>query len=718
MPALGVRRLSVSYAGVPAVHEADLDLDAGRVLAVLGPSGSGKSTLLRAVAGLEQASGQVTWDGTDLTRTPTHRRGFALMFQDGQLFPQLTVARNVAYPLGLRHAGRAAPARRVADLLALVGLEGYDDRLPGTLSGGERQRVALARALAAEPRLLLLDEPLSALDTGLRQRLAEDLRRILLEAGTTAVMVTHDHEEAFTVADDLAVMRAGRIVQAGPIADVWRAPADAPTALFLGLRPRPRGRRGGRPPRGREPPTRLRGRRTTLGAGRRRRRSPRGRGPHRAHHARPGAAGLPHRPRRPRRRSRPSTSGWCRATGSGWPSTPPGRRSSAPGASMRRGPRLTAVFRRAHLLMISIAVGMGLLAISTSIVFGHPLVDPDGFIGPSYLRLPTILLLGFAIDLVPRTLWFSRFDPRRMPDVFRARLREHWTKPRLQLVVSGILCFYITYVSYRNLKSQLPFILGKDHKFDRELFTIDRALFLGHEPGDRAAQPAGRRHLGADPVDGLPLVPAAGAAGAGRLAGLVAQPRLRLLVRDLAVRRLDPRHGVLLRAAHARPGLVPPVALHHHRQHRRRQADGLPGQQRLFAINTTAHSLQGLTAPLTSVAGFASLHVAITLLVALMIQYTTTMRWLKIVFWVNFCLTAVATIYFGWHYVFDDIAGVAIALVSFYVGGLVQQPVVPRHREPGRGAARGSYNRVVRQADTPVTSGNFVKVVPFVTRAH
>jgi thiamine transport system ATP-binding protein len=216
------------------VHEADLDLDAGRVLAVLGPSGSGKSTLLRAVAGLEQASGQVSWEGTDLTHTPTHRRGFALMFQDGQLFPQLTVARNVAYPLGLRHAGRDRTRRRVADLLGLVGLSGYDDRLPGTLSGGERQRVALARALAAEPRLLLLDEPLSALDTGLRHRLAEDLRRILLEAGTTAVMVTHDHEEAFTVADDLAVMRDGRIVQAGPIAEVWRAPADAPTALFLG----------------------------------------------------------------------------------------------------------------------------------------------------------------------------------------------------------------------------------------------------------------------------------------------------------------------------------------------------------------------------------------------------------------------------------------------------------------------------------------------------
>jgi thiamine transport system ATP-binding protein len=232
--ALAVRALSVVYGATPAVADADLDLVEGRVLAVLGPSGCGKSTLLRAVAGLEAASGTVAWHGADLSRTPTHQRGFALMFQDGQLFPQLTVARNVAYPLRLRRTPRAEAGVRVAELLELVGLSGLADRLPATLSGGERQRVALARALAASPRLLLLDEPLSALDAGLRQRLAVDLRRILVEAGTTAVMVTHDHEEAFTVADDLAVMRAGRIVQAGPIADVWAAPVDAETALFLG----------------------------------------------------------------------------------------------------------------------------------------------------------------------------------------------------------------------------------------------------------------------------------------------------------------------------------------------------------------------------------------------------------------------------------------------------------------------------------------------------
>src|SRR4051812_13681214 len=230
---LAVTDATVAYDGVPAVRDASLDVPDGQVLAVLGPSGCGKSTLLRAVAGLEPlVAGSVAWDGADLARVPTHRRGFALMFQDGQLFNHLTVARNIGYALRLRRA--ASVGARVEELLALVGLEGYADRLPATLSGGERQRVALARCLAVRPRLLLLDEPLSALDAGLRQRLAADLRAILTRERITALMVTHDHEEAFTVADRLAVMRAGRIVQQGDIGEVWRAPVDPETALFLG----------------------------------------------------------------------------------------------------------------------------------------------------------------------------------------------------------------------------------------------------------------------------------------------------------------------------------------------------------------------------------------------------------------------------------------------------------------------------------------------------
>lgn len=220
---------------VAAVAGVDLDLPAGSVTAVLGPSGCGKSTLLRAIAGLERPdTGVISYEGQDLTATPVHRRGFALMFQDGQLFPHQSVARNIGYPLRLRRTGRAQVRDRVGDLLALVGLAGFEDRLPATLSGGERQRVALARALAVEPRLLLLDEPLSALDRGMRERLATELQDILRRAGTTTLVVTHDHEEAFAIADRIAVMRAGVLVQVGGLADVWAGPVDASAAELLG----------------------------------------------------------------------------------------------------------------------------------------------------------------------------------------------------------------------------------------------------------------------------------------------------------------------------------------------------------------------------------------------------------------------------------------------------------------------------------------------------
>jgi thiamine transport system ATP-binding protein len=232
---LTVRGLSVRFGRSEVVSDLDLTVPAGSVTAVLGPSGSGKSTLLRAVAGLEPpAAGTIRYDGRDLARVPVHKRGFALMFQDGQLFAHQSVGRNVGYPLRLRKRPAADAAARVSALLALVGLAGYADRMPDTLSGGERQRVALARSLAVEPRMLLLDEPLSALDRDLRERLAGELHDILRRAGTTALLVTHDQEEAFAIADRIAVMRAGRLVQAGTLAEVWRAPADAWTAQFLG----------------------------------------------------------------------------------------------------------------------------------------------------------------------------------------------------------------------------------------------------------------------------------------------------------------------------------------------------------------------------------------------------------------------------------------------------------------------------------------------------
>ncbi len=232
---LATEHVGIDYDGVPVLREVSLAVPPGGVLAVLGPSGSGKSTLLRGLAGLEPLrEGRVLLSGRDLAGVPTHRRGFALMFQDGQLFPHLTVAQNVGYPLRVRRTPTAAISVRVADLLGLVGLAPYADRMPATLSGGERQRVALARALAADPRALLLDEPLSSLDAGLRSRLADDLRTIVRAAGTTTVLVTHEQEEAFAIADAMAVLRDGRVVQHGPVADVWRSPADAETAMFLG----------------------------------------------------------------------------------------------------------------------------------------------------------------------------------------------------------------------------------------------------------------------------------------------------------------------------------------------------------------------------------------------------------------------------------------------------------------------------------------------------
>ncbi len=233
--ALELDSITVRYGQATAVSEVSLSVADGEVVALLGPSGCGKSTLLRTIAGLEKpTSGTVSWDSADLAGVPVHRRGFGLVFQDGQLFPHRTVAGNVAFGLRMRGTEREARDKRVLSLLELVGLEGYAGRRVTQLSGGEQQRVALARALAPSPRLLLLDEPLSALDRALREQLAVDLARLLREAATTALVVTHDHDEAFTLADRVAIMSRGRIVQVGPPAEVWSSPVDVETAKFLG----------------------------------------------------------------------------------------------------------------------------------------------------------------------------------------------------------------------------------------------------------------------------------------------------------------------------------------------------------------------------------------------------------------------------------------------------------------------------------------------------
>lgn len=237
---LAVRDVVVHYRDddgtvATAVDRLSLDVAPGEVVALLGPSGSGKSTLLRAVAGLEPLSaGRITWDGADLAGVPVHRRGFGLMFQDGQLFPHRDVAGNVAFGLQMAGVPRVERQARVAELLALVGLDGFARREVASLSGGERQRVALARSLAPRPRLLLLDEPLSALDRALRERLAGEVRAVLVATGTTAVFVTHDHDEAFAVADRIAVMDLGQVLQVDEPAALWHRPVSQRVAEFLG----------------------------------------------------------------------------------------------------------------------------------------------------------------------------------------------------------------------------------------------------------------------------------------------------------------------------------------------------------------------------------------------------------------------------------------------------------------------------------------------------
>ena len=235
---LDVAGVSVHYrdALVPAVRDVSLTVERGEVVCILGPSGSGKTSLLRAIAGLERpAAGRVTWDGQDLTFVAPHLRGFSMVFQDFALFPHLDVFRNVLFGLRMRRVEHDLARRRVDEVLAFVGLSGYADRAVATLSGGEMQRVALARALAPRPALLLMDEPLGSLDRPLRERLTTELRDILHQADAGVMYVTHDQQEAFALADRVAVFDRGRIVQLDAPQTVWRRPASAFVARFLGI---------------------------------------------------------------------------------------------------------------------------------------------------------------------------------------------------------------------------------------------------------------------------------------------------------------------------------------------------------------------------------------------------------------------------------------------------------------------------------------------------
>jgi ABC-type Fe3+/spermidine/putrescine transport system ATPase subunit len=233
---LQVREIHKEYEGKPLLRGISLEAHEGETICLLGSSGSGKSTLLRIIAGLETPdSGSICWDSTDLTDVPPHRRNFGLMFQDYALFPHRNVAQNVAFGLRMQGLPTEEVNRLVHAALAQVNLEGFEHRRVTDLSGGEQQRVALARTLAPRPRLIMLDEPLAALDRALREQLLEELRGILRQTRIPAVYVTHDQQEAFALADRIVLLHEGNIVQSGAPDEVYARPASTWVANFLGL---------------------------------------------------------------------------------------------------------------------------------------------------------------------------------------------------------------------------------------------------------------------------------------------------------------------------------------------------------------------------------------------------------------------------------------------------------------------------------------------------
>jgi putative spermidine/putrescine transport system ATP-binding protein len=228
--------LSRHYGPVVALDRLDLTIEPGQLVALLGPSGCGKTTTLRLLAGLEDADdGRVIVAGRDITHVPANKRDMGMVFQAYSLFPHMTVRQNVAFGLRLRRVGAAERDQRAMDMLELVGLAEQASRYPHQLSGGQQQRVALARALAIEPQVLLLDEPLSALDAKVRAQLRDEIRRIQLEVGITTLFVTHDQEEALAIADRVGVMRAGHLEQLAPPTEVYSRPATSFVAEFVGL---------------------------------------------------------------------------------------------------------------------------------------------------------------------------------------------------------------------------------------------------------------------------------------------------------------------------------------------------------------------------------------------------------------------------------------------------------------------------------------------------
>ena len=332
------------------------------------------------------------------------------------------------------------------------------------------------------------------------------------------------------------------------------------------------------------------------------------------------------------------------------------------------------MYRRAYVLLVGFAVVMGGLAVITAIALDKKLADPEGFLGPAWVRLPLLLFGAFLLDVLPRVLWLSRGNPTKWREIVTERVRTHWTRERLTLVVMGLVCFYITYVSYRNLKSFLPFVMG-DKKYDYELHLVDKALFLGNEPGrvmqDLLGTGVSAHALSYIYLWFLPLVPLA------LTAWLIWSRNISYGYWFVTSQCIAWSLGTLsyymlptLGPGFFAPWVYEPVV-----------DAGTPTSALMDSLsNSRAQvTLGGVENAVQSTAGFASLHCAITLLVALMVQYTINSRVVHWIFWLNFAITIVATLYFGWHYVADDVAGILIALVAFYLGGRASGQVFERH---------------------------------------
>ncbi|HEV7415172.1 MAG TPA: ABC transporter ATP-binding protein, partial [Tianweitania sediminis] len=230
-----IRGLGKRFGSVVAVDDVSLTIDAGEFVALLGPSGSGKSTVLMSVAGFERpTAGQILIDGVDCTGLPPNKRNIGMVFQHYTLFPHLSVGDNVAFPLKMRGIGKAERRRQAEQALEVVRLSGYAERMPKQLSGGQQQRVALARAIVYNPRVLLMDEPLSALDKNLREEMQIEIKRLHAELGFTVVFVTHDQGEALTMADRIAILKAGRLQQVSPARSLYERPSNLFAAGFIG----------------------------------------------------------------------------------------------------------------------------------------------------------------------------------------------------------------------------------------------------------------------------------------------------------------------------------------------------------------------------------------------------------------------------------------------------------------------------------------------------